>query len=117
MRRRGGIAAAALALAGLGACAMYHPAPLPTHPDLGARVADLKTDIAKLRLEPLRAIHIDPAAGFTPLDVAVLAALDSPELKAKRASLGVSAAQVFAAGLLPDPQLTAGVDQPIAGPD
>ena len=117
MRRRGGIAAAALALAGLGACAAYHPAPLPTHPDLGARVADLKTDIAKLRLEPLRAIHIDPAAGFTPLDVAVLAALDSPELKAKRASLGVSAAQVFAAGLLPDPQLTAGVDQPIAGPD
>jgi outer membrane protein TolC len=96
---------------------MYHPAPLPAHPDIGAGVADLKADVAKLRLEPLRAIRIDPAAGFTPLDVAVLAALDSPELKAKRASLGVSAAQVFAAGLLPDPQLTAGVDQPIAGPD
>jgi len=117
MRRRGRIPAAALALAGLAACTTYRPAPLPAHPDLGASVADLKTDVAKLRLEPLRSIRIDPAAGFTPLDVAVLAALGSPELKAKRASLGVSAAQVFAAGLLPDPQLTAGVDHPIAGPD
>lgn len=117
-RRRGmGFSLTACALALVGACAAYRPAPLAGHADLGASVDDLKTDVVKLRLEPLRSIRIDPAAGFTPLDIAVLAALDSPDLKAKRASLGVSAAQVFAAGLLPDPLVGVSVDKPIAGPD
>jgi outer membrane protein TolC len=65
----------------------------------------------------LKSIVIDPRAGFTPLAVAVLAVLNNPDLQAKRKALGVPAAQVFAASLLPDPQITAGVDQPIAGPD
>ncbi|MGH6971639.1 MAG: TolC family protein, partial [Caulobacteraceae bacterium] len=74
-------------------------------------------DISGLRLAPLKAVRIDPAAGLTPIDVAVLAVLNSPDLVAKRAALRVPAAQVFAAGLLPDPQIAAGIDQPIAGPD
>ncbi|HVN01061.1 MAG TPA: TolC family protein [Caulobacteraceae bacterium] len=105
---------AALALAG---CAAYGPAPLPTGPDLAAAPADLKTDIAPLRLEPLSTITIDPHAGLTPLGVAVLAAINNPDLRAKRAALGVRSAEVFAAGLLPDPQVATGFDQPIAGPD
>lgn len=109
--------AIAAALASLSACATYHRAPLPRTSDLGAGVGALKVDVARLRVAPLRAVVIDPAKGFSPLDVAVLAVLNSPELTAKRAALGVSAAQVFAAGLLPDPQLTASVDKPIAGPD
>ena len=106
--------AAALALA---ACQTYHAAPLPTTVDLGASTASLTTDVGKLRLGPLAGIRIDPAAGFSPLDVAVLAVLNNPALRAKRAALGVPAAQVFAAGLLPDPQITASLDKPIAGPD
>jgi outer membrane protein TolC len=106
--------AACLALAG---CAAFHARPLPTAPDLRSGAADLTADISQLRLGPLKSITIDPAAGLTPLDVAVLAALNNPDLKAKRASLGVSAAQVFAAGLLPDPQISAGIDRPISGPD
>ena len=73
--------------------------------------------MAQLRLGPLQSIRIDPRAGFTPLDVAVLAALNNPALRARRAALGVQDAEVFAAGLLPDPQVSANVDQPIAGPD
>jgi outer membrane protein TolC len=110
-------AALAFALVGLAACTTYRPAPLATAPDVVRNPADLKVDVAQLRLEPLRSIVIDPRAGFTPLDVAVLAALNNPDLRAKRAALGVPAAQVFAAGLLPDPQISYGVDQPIAGPD
>ncbi|HEY1415033.1 MAG TPA: TolC family protein [Caulobacteraceae bacterium] len=105
------------ALGLLAGCETYHSAPLATRPDTTADVSRLTTDVGKLRLRPLAAISIDAKAGFTPLDVAVLAALNNPDLRAKRASLGVSAAQVFAAGLLPDPQIAGGVDQPIAGPD
>ncbi|HEX4198727.1 MAG TPA: TolC family protein [Caulobacteraceae bacterium] len=112
-RRLGAIAA----LMSLAACAGYHPRPLPTAPDIQPAAAALSVDVANLRLEPLKTIVIDPRAGFTPLDVAVLAALNNPDLRAKRDSLGVPAAQVFAAGLLPDPQISTGVDQPIAGPD
>lgn len=47
----------------------------------------------------------------------MLAVLNSPELAAQRRVAKVSDAQVFAAGLLPDPQITAGADKPVAGPD
>jgi outer membrane protein TolC len=110
----GALAATLLALAG---CAAYRPEPLPVRADVRPSVADLKADLSQLRVKPLKSIVIDPRVGFTPLDVAVLAVLNNPDLNAKRAALGVSAAQVFAAGLFPDPQITAGVDQPIAGPD
>lgn len=111
----GALALGALLLAS--ACKTDHPDPLPTGPYIGGDVSFLKTDVAKLRVAPLQTIRIDPAAGFTPLQVAVLAVLNNPDLKAKRTALGVQSAEVFAAGLLPDPQVTVGFDQPIAGPD
>jgi len=121
MKRRGPFGAGrwvgAAALMTLAACASYRPAPLSTQPDVRANVAELKVDVSRIRLKPLKSVVIDPRAGFTPLAVGVLAVLNNPDLAAKRAALGVPAAQVFAASLLPDPQITAGVDQPIAGPD
>ena len=109
--------AVALACLALAACATYHARPLPTAVDLRSGADQLKVDVAQLRLGPLKGVTIDPNAGLTPLDVAVMAALASPDLRARRAALGVSAAQVFAAGLLPDPQIAAGFDKPIGGPD
>ena len=106
-----------LAAASLAGCVSYHAAPLPTRPDLKSSLAALKIDPARLRLEPLKSVTVDPAARLDPLQVAVIAVLTSPDLEAKRAALGVNAAQVFAAGLLPDVQFTAGVDLPTAGPD
>src|SRR5277367_3594423 len=88
---------AAASLSVLAGCTTYHAKPLPTDAALRGGVADLKTDVAELRLGPLKQVVIDPAAGLTPVDVAVLAALNNPDLRAKRAALGVSAAQVFAA--------------------
>lgn len=101
----------------LSACATYRPRPLPDRPALARAPTQLKVDIARLRVTPLQAIRIDPAQGLTPTQVAVLAVLNDPDLAAQRAAAKVPAAQVFAAGLLPDPQISASVDQPVAGPD
>ena len=98
-------------------CAGYHPRPLPTAPVEHASVAALRIDPGRLRLEPLKSIVVDPRDGLDPLEVAVLAVLNNPDLEAKRAAAGVAAAQIFTAGLLPDPQISTTFDHPISGPD
>ncbi|MGH6993903.1 MAG: TolC family protein [Caulobacteraceae bacterium] len=103
---------AALAVTALGGCAHYSARPLPNEANLAARPADLKVDLSQLDLAPLAPHRFDPAAGLDPTDVAILAVLNSPDLKAKRAAAGVAAAQAFSAGLLPDPQLSASADVP-----
>ena len=105
------------AVLGLGGCVAYRALPLPATTGLQTSSAALKVDVARLRPAPLKPITIDPADGLDPMEVAVLAVLNSPDLEAKRAALHVSAAEVFAAGLLPDPQISLSADHPIAGPD
>ena len=118
MRGRAAIRSLALAgLASLCACAAYAPAPLPAAPDVQAGPAALRMDMERLRLAPLKPVRVDARDGLDPLEVAVLAVLNSPDLEAKRAALKVSGAEVFSAGLLPDPQIALNVDNPIAGPD
>ena len=105
----------ACALAGLlllAACASYSARPLPASPSTSASVADLKVDIDRLRVRPLKAIVVDARDGLDPEEVAVLAVLNSPELRARRAAAKVSQGQLFAAGLLPDPQITLSADFP-----
>ncbi|MBI2800635.1 MAG: TolC family protein [Gammaproteobacteria bacterium] len=63
------------------------------------------------RLAP---IAIDLSQPLSEEAVGVLAVLASPEAKALRARQGVAEAQVFAAGLLPDPQLSLGADFPVS---
>jgi outer membrane protein TolC len=110
-------AISAVALSGLSGCVVYHARPLPSAPDLGVSAARLKVDPAALRVVPLKAIKVDPGKGITPLGAAVLAVLNSPELEAKRRAIGVSQAEVFAAGLFPDPTISGGYDEPVSGPD
>ena len=102
---------AALMLAG---CASYAPQPLAS------------ADIDAVLNSPDRAVLVRQAAAlpqkmtldFTrPLDGAALAAiavLANPELRALRVQQRVADAQVFAAGLLPDPQLSLGFDHVLA---
>jgi outer membrane protein TolC len=117
VRRAWRVLALATALSSAAACATYKPLPLPTRPGTKTHSDALQSDVARFRLTPLRPIRIEPADGLDPLEVAVLAVLNSPDLAAKRAALGVDAAQVFAAGLLPDPQFSVSSATPIAGPD
>lgn len=97
----------------LAGCASYAPLPLPKGPDLAATVNALKRTLPAPRGAQARVI--DPARGLAPDDMAALAVLNNPGLQAARARLQVAGAQVFAAGLLPDPQLSANVDHPMPG--
>jgi outer membrane protein TolC len=105
-----GVAAACLVL---GACATYTRLDLPKAADLTPTPARLTADLSKLRLAPLKAHRFDPSDGLDPTEIAVLAVLNNPDLKAKRARAAVAAAQAFSAGLLPDPQVSVSVDFPV----
>ena len=62
---------------------------------------------------PALATHrFDPSDGLDATEVAMLAVVNSPALKLKRDELGLARAQAFAAGLLPDPQISLGEDFP-----
>ena len=104
-----GVAAACLVAGG---CASYAPNDLPRAADLARSPERLTADVAKLRLAPLKAHRFDPSDGLDPTEVAILAVLNNPELKARRAQAGIAAAQAFSAGLLPDPQIALSVDIP-----
>lgn len=90
LRAPGALCALALALS---SCATYHSLPLPSASNL-AGVAP---------------------GGLKPLDmnrIATLAVLSNPDLNSARATLRVSQAQAFAAGLLPDPHASVGAGHP-----
>ena len=106
------IAASFAACIVLGACATYTPGELAKAPDLAASPERLTIDLSKLRPTPLQAHKFDPSDGQDPTEVAILAVLNNPDLKAKRAAAGVAGAQAFAAGLLPDPQVAFSLDLP-----
>ena len=100
MRRLALVAAALLA-----GCASYRPLALPTQDALVRDAARLRVDTARMPDPGLAAHRFDPSDGLDITELAMLAVANSPELRAARADAGVTRAQAFAAGLLPDPQL------------
>lgn len=113
------VVSAALLAAALAGCAHYAPAPLRdpvavlASPDLALMSADA-TRIDRPYLTPQ---PIDLGQPLTPNQLAILAVLENPDLKALRARNGVTDAQAFAARLLPDPSLAANFDKIVSGPD
>lgn len=104
----------------LSACASYAPAPLAPVSDATLAEPDprsLAVAVAKLRHPRLRPVAIDLAAPLTPEALGLIAVIANPDLKAARAKAKVADAQVFAAGLLPDPNITLGYDRILHGPD
>lgn len=103
----------------LSGCAHYQRSPLPpssavlSSPDLALISADAqRIDRPYLKPEP-----IDLSKPVTPNALGILAVLLNPDLKALRAKTGVTDAQAFAAGLLPDPTFQASFDKLLSGPD
>lgn len=72
----------------LGGCATYRPSPLPVRPDLAAAPTDAQG-------APIKALSLVQAARR--------AVADDPSLRASRLKIGVSAAALYQAGLIPDP--------------
>jgi outer membrane protein, heavy metal efflux system len=98
------IAAGTLVAAMLVGCATYQPLPLPFHNDLAPSVDRLKSPGGNPPAAPKNALNLT--------QLAVLAVTNNPDLKARRKVLGIKRAELFAAGLLPDPQLSASLDYP-----
>ena len=101
----------------LAGCAVYHEKPL----DEQAAAASLEPPpLDRVRVaassfqHPLLApIVISGEDGFTPDEIAVMAVITSPKLRALRSQRGVAQAQVVAAGILPNPQLSYTIDHPV----
>ncbi|MBE7567738.1 MULTISPECIES: TolC family protein [Acidithiobacillus] len=91
-------------------CAHYQAAPLPEH--LSSR-QDLHQKMAAALARMYSHVQsMDLQGPFSGKDLGTIAVLLNPQLRAMRANLGVAQAQVFAAGLLPDPQLSLSADLP-----
>jgi outer membrane protein TolC len=99
----------------LAGCATYREQPLGTRSNLPDRIPDLTIDPRQMPLPELAAHRFDPTDGLDSTEVAILAVVNNPDLKTARAAAGVAHAQAFAAGLLPDPQLSLSADRPDAG--
>lgn len=78
----------------LGGCAIYSPHPLP--------------EATQFRALP----RTEATHPIGMVEVAQLAVLNSPELEIERQKKNVAEAQAFQAGLLPNPQASAGIDHP-----
>jgi outer membrane protein TolC len=88
----------------LSGCATYRPATLDLAPPLLPSLASLRHPGAAL------------PAPLSVRAVAYLAVENNPDLRAAHARIGVAAAQVLAAGLLPNPQATASFTPVLGGP-
>lgn len=106
-----------LAVLTLCGCATYQAAPLPSPESILERGLPATTTAIATTHPELPPRGIDLTRPLTDLDAARLALIASPDLAALRARAGVAEAQLFNAGLVPDPQLSLSVDHPTSGPD
>jgi cobalt-zinc-cadmium efflux system outer membrane protein len=103
----------------LAGCVSHRPKPLDDTNITQALASPNKDELVREgamldhpRLPPLR---LDFSKPLTDRELGVIAVLANPELKALRIREQVAKAQVFDAGLLPDPELTASLDHPTSG--
>ncbi len=100
-------------------CASYQMQPL-TEEAVAKRLAapdaaDLRVEASQIKHPILKPVEIDERRGLAPDEAAILAVLINPRLRAERDRKQVSAAQLYQAGILPNPQFTGGLDFPVAG--
>jgi outer membrane protein TolC len=100
----------------LARCASYSPAPLEQRADLLANVATLTVPASDMPLPELASHSFDPSRPLDMDEVAMVAVVNNPDLKAMRKRVGVAGAQAFAAGLLPNPQVSFGYGFLAGGP-
>ncbi len=117
MKSRASLLLVAIAL--LAGCAHYSAAPLRDPADVLAApdLALLSRDARSIDRPYLTPEPIDFSRPLTPNALAIIAVLESPDLKALRVRNGTTEAQAFSARLLPDPTVQGSFDQRVSGPD
>ncbi|MXP30030.1 TolC family protein [Porphyrobacter algicida] len=108
-----------LIMLSLSGCATYHAVPLSEAPAALATPspAVLAEAASTIRRPWLAPVKVDLSQPLTQDGLAAIAVINNPDLVAQRAREGVSNAQVFAAGLLPDPTFSFGANKVLTGPD
>lgn len=101
-----------------GGCARYSALPLDTTPSSLETPSSTSPsrDASTIDRPYLKPVAIDLAQPLDPNAIAIIAVLANPDLRALRERAGVSDAQVFAAGLFPDPTFSFGIDHILSGP-
>ncbi|HWZ49303.1 MAG TPA: TolC family protein [Herbaspirillum sp.] len=95
----------------LDACSTYQPMPLSDKPATLQEIPHLTVDAKQLPLPELPAHPFAPSEGGLDItDIAILAVVNNPDLKAARNDVNIAHAQAFSASLLPDPQLGLSAD-------
>ncbi len=116
MKRIGIIIAGGLTILGLGGCAVYQPLALVDSPKLASSLDQLETHLDGAAFQELPAswkqYPIIVADGLDETETVLLALLNSPRLNAARSQMAEARATLYAAGLLPDPQASVGLDVP-----
>lgn len=108
-----------LIMLSLSGCATYHAVPLSEAPAAVATPAPaaLAEAASTIRRPWLAPVKVDLSQPLTQDGLAAIAVINNPDLVAQRAREGVRNAQVFAAGLLPDPTFSFGANKVLTGPD
>jgi outer membrane protein TolC len=105
----------------LAGCSTYREQPIDTASVDRALVAppleSVKLAAAALNHPLIQPLIIDGRGGFSPDEIAVMAVIISPELRALRDQRSVAQAQAVQAGILPNPQLAYAYDQPHGNAD
>lgn len=108
---------AVLALSLLAGCTgAYHSRPL-TPDTVAAALAPPAPDAVRVAIEKLdhpllKPLVFDPRGPLTPDEIALIAVIANPQLRAVRDRRGIAQAQLLQAGLLPNPQIGYAVDWP-----
>ncbi len=110
--RRGPLILFLLLGLGLSGCARYHPQPLETArnqpPKLGWQA--IEVEVRTFHHPLLRPIQLHPQEGLSPEEAGVVAVVMNPSLRAVRDRRSIAAAQLFKAGILPNPQVSYSMD-------
>ncbi|MDB4973893.1 MAG: hypothetical protein JWN48_2234 [Myxococcaceae bacterium] len=98
------------------ACFAHRSGPLPVGPRLDAELnAPTLVRPPATKVDPLRSVVIDPSNGLSPDEAALVAVAVNPALRAIRDNRGIAQSQVIQAGILPNPEVSAGKDWPAFG--
>lgn len=116
MRPRAGLSIPLVLGALLTSCATYRPEPLGDKPDLASGVRHLVATADQFPLPELGNHRFDPRRPLDIDEVAMIAVANNPDLRAARSKVGVAQAQVFAAGILPNPQFSFEYGALLGGP-
>jgi cobalt-zinc-cadmium efflux system outer membrane protein len=101
------------------ACATYRSMALD-HAGVAAELtppttAAIRAQAKEIKHPILKPLNFDISNGLSPDEAAILAVIANPGLRASRDHRKLAAAQLLQAGILPNPQLSYGMDFPTAG--